>query len=111
MPSKPHNTRADAVRPTSPIPRFWPQRWARPLGSLRLSPGDRGAGREADLDLQASFGPGPAGEGGAVRGGDRADDRQAQSVPVAAAAPGRGQPLERLHEPTDLTGRDHQPVI
>ena len=46
-----------------------------------------------------------------MRGGDHADDGQAQPVPVTIADPGRGQPLERLQQSADLTGWDIRPAV
>src|SRR6266481_10020933 len=61
---------------------------------------------EADLDVEAAFGPGVSGDGGAVGGGDCPDDGQAEAVSVVVGGAGGGEPLEGFEEAADLCGRD-----
>src|ERR1035438_7349206 len=57
--------------------------------------------------MEAAFGRRVRGDDRVVGGGDGRDDGQAKSVPAAVAGAGGVQPLERLEEPVDLSGRDH----
>src|SRR5438045_9141641 len=69
------------------------------------------ARREADLDAQASLGLRAALQVGAVGGGDRLDDREAEAGPVRARGAFRLESLEGLEEALDLAGRDHRPRV
>ena len=68
--------------------------------------GQSGYGGEADFDGEAALRARARGELGAVRGGDRLDDGESQSVSVVVPGTGAAQSLEGLEETLDLFGRD-----
>src|SRR4029450_1532058 len=63
--------------------------------------------RKAHLDVEATFGSGTWGEGGAVGAGDGADDGQAKPVSVGVPDPLAAELLEGLEEALDLAWWDH----
>src|SRR6202034_4319398 len=64
--------------------------------------------RERDLDGESALGSCARDQLGIVRGGDRLDDRESQSVAAVVPGPGTVQALERLEETLDLPGRDRR---
>ena len=66
---------------------------------------------EPNGDGQAPFGACAGGEGGVVGLGDGVDDREAETVAVAAAVPLGRRSLEGLEEALDLAAGDDWPAV
>jgi hypothetical protein len=68
-------------------------------------------GWELDRDAESAVWAGFDVERRVVCGGDRGDDREAESVPVAVVAAVWGEAAEGLQQPVDLAGRDVGPML
>jgi hypothetical protein len=66
---------------------------------------------EGDINGKAAVGQGPCPDGGAVGGGDGADDGQAQAVAAVAAGGARAEPLEGLEQAVELGCGDDLPGV
>src|SRR5579862_7744152 len=67
--------------------------------------------REGEAEGESSLGEGLGADGGAVRGGDRPDDGEAEAVPVSMLHAAGVEALEWLEKTLDFAGRDDRSAV
>ena len=66
---------------------------------------------ERDIDIQTTFGTRPRGDLGAMRFGDRLDDRKAEPMPGCIPNSFGSNLLEKLEQPANVLRRDDRTCV